>query len=113
MKPRNIRRIVAPVAFGLLSCVVIPAFGQDNHEAQEKKIAMSEVPQAARDAAQKALGRKPTEAKMVQGTSPQEYELEAKMKGGKEMAVHVTADGTVTKHESESAAEEHAEHGHQ
>ena len=107
MKPRNIRRIVAPMAFGLLSCVVIPAFGQDNHEAQEKKIAMTEVPQAAREAAQKALGHKPTEAKMIQGTNPQEYELEAKMKSGKEMSVHVTADGTVTKHEMESESAEH------
>src|SRR5690348_14792906 len=107
MNPRKISRIVAPLAFGLMSCVLIPAFGQDNHESKEKRIAMSEVPQAARDAAQKALGRRPTEAKIVQGTNPQEYELEAKMKGGKEMAVHVTADGTVTKHENESEEHEH------
>jgi hypothetical protein len=59
------------------------------------------VPQPARDAAQKALGMAPTEARLVSGTNPQEYELEGKDKAGKEVSVHVRADGTVVKSEKE------------
>jgi hypothetical protein len=43
----------------------------------------------------------PTEAKMVSGTNPQEYELEAKDRSGKEVGVHVHADGTVVKKEKD------------
>lgn len=43
----------------------------------------------------------PTEAKIVSGTTPQQYELEAKDKSGKEVGVHVRADGTVVKKETE------------
>jgi len=70
-------------------------------ESQEKTVQLSQVPQAARDAGQKALGMAPTEAKMVNGTNPQEYELEAKDSSGKEVSVHVRGDGTVVKKETE------------
>ena len=43
----------------------------------------------------------PTEAKLVSGTNPQEYELEGKDKSGKEVSIHVRADGTVVKTEKE------------
>jgi hypothetical protein len=66
-------------------------------EANEKTIQLSEVPKAARDAAQKELGTAPTEAKVVNGTSPMQYELEAKARNGKESAVHVLANGTNVK----------------
>jgi hypothetical protein len=54
------------------------------------------------EAAKQALGKNPTEAKIVTGTSPQQYELEARNASGKEIAVHVRADGTVVKRETES-----------
>jgi hypothetical protein len=96
------RRLAIPVALGVLF-VAPQTFGQtkDHDEANEKTIQLSQVPKAARDAAQKELGAMPTEAKMVSGTGPQEYELEAKDRSGKEISVHVRADGTATKREKE------------
>ena len=79
----------------------VPSFAASrDEESREKTIQMSQVPKPAVDAATKALGATPTEAKIVNGTSPQEYELEAKT-AGKAKAVHVKADGTVVKTESE------------
>jgi hypothetical protein len=89
-----------PIVFGGLLILAAPGFAANSdEESREKSISLSEVPQQAMEAAQKALGAKPTEAKLVQGTNPQEYELEAKDKSGKEMAVHVLANGTVVKKE--------------
>ncbi len=38
---------------------------------------------------------------MAAGTYPQEYELEAKERSGKDVSVHVRADGAVVKKEKE------------
>jgi hypothetical protein len=43
----------------------------------------------------------PATSKIVSGTNPQEYELEGRNSSGKEVGVHVRADGTVVKTESE------------
>jgi len=103
----NITSILTPVALGLLVVVTAPSFGQGkDEESREKTVQLSEVPQAAMDAARKALGTAPTEAKIISGTSPQQYELEAKNKAGKEVSVHVSADGKVVK----KAYEEHEKH---
>jgi hypothetical protein len=75
--------------------------GSKQEEANEKTIQLSEVPKAARDAAQKELGTAPTEAKVVSGTSPMQYELEAKTTDGKETGVHVLANGTIVKKEKD------------
>lgn len=98
----NFIRLAIPVLSGLLLAAP-QTFAQtkDHDEASEKTVQLSQVPKAARDAAQKELGTTPTEAKMVSGTNPQEYELEAKDRSGKEMSVHVRADGTVVKKEKE------------
>ncbi len=98
----NAMRLAIPATLGML-LLSVPAFAQTKaqEEAQEKTVQLSQVPQPARDAAQKALGTAPTEAKLVNGTSPQEYELEAKATSGKEVSVHVRADGTVVKKETE------------
>ncbi len=95
-------RLVLPIALSALFATA-PCFAQTKaqEESQEKTVQLSQVPQAARDAGQKALGRTPTEAKIVNGTNPQEYELEAKDTSGKETSVHVRADGTVIKKETE------------
>ena len=74
---------------------------KQQEEANEKTIQLSEVPKAARDAAQKELGTAPTEAKIVSGTSPMQYELEAKTTDGKETGVHVLANGTIVKKEKD------------
>ena len=103
----NATSILTPVALGLLVVVTAPSFGQGkDEESREKTVQLSEVPQAAMDAARKALGTAPTEAKIISGTSPQQYELEAKNKAGREVAVHVSADGKVLK----KAYEEHEKH---
>jgi hypothetical protein len=84
-----------PTIVGLIA-VAPQSFSQSQkEESREQTIALSQVPEAARAAAQKVLGAAPTEAKVIKGTDPQQYELEAKTKSGKEMNVHVTADGKV------------------
>jgi hypothetical protein len=80
-----------------------------SEEAREKTVALSSVPKAAVDAAKQALGADPTEAKVISGTKPRQYELEAKNASGQEVAVHVRADGTITKRETESAGHERGE----
>jgi hypothetical protein len=96
-------RIIIPTTFAAALLATAPGFAQTKaqEEANEKTIQLSQVPQAARDAAQKELGMTPTEARIVNGTSPQQYELEAKDKSGKEVSVHVQANGTVVKRETE------------
>lgn len=99
----SMRRAIVPAALSALFILTPSSFAQNrSEEAQEKPIKLAQVPKPARDAAQKVLGVAPTEAKIVKGTTPQQYELEAKDSSGKEMAVHVTADGTVVKKENES-----------
>jgi hypothetical protein len=72
-----------PVVISALAVVSNPGFAQSrNDEYREKTISLSEVPQGAIGAAQKALGIAPTEAKLIQGISPQGYELEAPTKSG-------------------------------
>lgn len=63
----------------------------------KKTVDMAEVPQAAKDAAQKQLGTAPERAKELTNTSPQEYELSAKNGSGKNVKVDVFADGTLAK----------------
>jgi hypothetical protein len=91
-----------PAVVATALALAMPSFAQSkDEEAREKSVKMNQVPQAARDAAEKKLGTAPTEAKIITGTSPQEYELEGKNSSGKEVGVHVRADGTVVKTESE------------
>ena len=100
-------KIVSPIRLRDLN----PGFheGLDKEEAREKTVEMSSVPKAAVDAAKKALGADPTEAKIINGTKPQQYELEAKTSAGKEVAVHVRGDGTIVKRETESEEHERGE----
>lgn len=97
----SVNRIVAPALIGLFVVFSSASFGQSEEESKEKPIRLAEVPAAARDAAQKTLGTAPTEARVISGTTPQEYELTAKDKSGKEKSVHVRADGKVVKEEKE------------
>ena len=98
----RLSQFAIPLAIGVL-LTGQQAFAQTKaqEEAREQTVQLSQVPQPARDAAQKALGMAPTEAKLVSGTNPQEYELEGKDKSGKEVSVHVRADGTLVKTEKE------------
>ena len=91
----------------IISAPVLAA--SKSEEAREKTVALSSVPKAAVDAAKQALGTDPTEAKIISGTKPQQYELEAKTTGGKEAAVHVRADGTIVKRETENEKNERGE----
>ncbi len=101
---------VLPIVLGIATAAGGLAYAAGNsEEAREKTIALSSVPKAAVDAAKRALGADPTEAKIISGTRPQQYEL-AVESGGKENAVHVRANGTIVKHETESEEHERAEH---
>jgi hypothetical protein len=100
-----------PIMAGAVLMLSSPLFAASkSEEAREKTVALSSVPKAAVDAAKQALGADPTEAKVINGTSPRQYELEAKNASGQEVAVHVRADGTVVKRETESAEHERGEH---
>jgi hypothetical protein len=91
-----------PIMLGAALMLSGPLFAASkSEEAREKTVALSSVPKAAIDAAKQALGSDPTEAKIIRGTKPQQYELEAKNSSGKESAVHVRADGTIMKRETE------------
>jgi hypothetical protein len=103
--------LVAPIALGAVLVLTGPVFAQDrSEESRERSVDMSSVPQAAKDAAKQALGADPTEAKIISGTRPQQYELEAEAtNGGPEKAVHVTGDGKVVKTETENESHERGE----
>src|SRR5947208_2943842 len=101
------RKFLLPVIAGSVLVFGSQAFAQGrSEEAREKTVALSSVPKAAVDAARKALGSDPTEAKIISGTRPRQYEL-AVESGGKENAVHVRANGTIVKHETENESAEH------
>lgn len=91
----------------IMSAPVLAA--SKSEEARERTVALSSVPKAAVDAAKQALGADPTEAKIISGTKPRQYELEAKGASGQEVAVHVRADGTIVKKETESGEHERGE----
>ena len=95
-------RLLMSAAFGAALLATAPVMAQSKfEEAKEKPVQLSMVPQAARVAAQKALGSKPTEAKVMEEKGQRIYELEAKNAKGKEKAVHVTADGKIVKREND------------
>lgn len=96
-------RFAIPLMVSTALLAAAPSFAQtkSQEEASEKTVQLSQVPQAARDAAQKELGMAPTEAKIVNGTNPTQYELEAKSQNGKEVGVHVLANGTIVKKEKD------------
>jgi hypothetical protein len=101
------KRYILPIVFVMASVTGGLAYAAgESEEAREKTIALSSVPKAAVDAAKQALGAEPTEAKIINGTKPQQYEL-AVESGGKENAVHVRANGTIVKRETENESAEH------
>lgn len=101
------RTILLPMIAGCALLLSAAAFAQSrSEEAREKATALSSVPKAAVDAARKALGSDPTEAKIISGTRPRQYELSVES-GGKENSVHVRANGTIVKRETENESEEH------
>ncbi|HWF63362.1 MAG TPA: hypothetical protein VN685_01985 [Rhizomicrobium sp.] len=102
--------MIAPLTVGALLVLGGPLFAQSSgEESREKPIALSSVPQAAKDAAKQALGSDPTEAKIISGTRPQQYELEARNSSGQEASVHVRGDGRVIKRETENEEQERNE----
>jgi uncharacterized membrane protein YkoI len=92
-------------ALGALSLAGSPALAHGNkaEEAKEKSVAMAQVPKPAVDAAKKALGADPTDAKVMTEKGQKVYELSAKDASGAEKAVHVSASGKVMKTETEAA----------
>jgi hypothetical protein len=100
---RSLRILTLVVATTFAAGTAASFAAGTSEESREQTVQMSQVPKAARDAATKALGATPSEAKMISGTSPQEYELQAKASNGKAKAVHVKADGTIVKMENESS----------
>jgi len=102
---------IIPMAVGAALVLSTPVLAASkSEEAREKSVEMSSVPKAAVDAAKQALGADPTEAKIINGTKPQQYELAVEASGGKEKAVHVRGDGTIVNRETESEEHERGEH---
>jgi len=102
--------LIAPLAISAIFVLAGPLLAQSAKEdSREKTVALSSVPQPPMDAAKQALGSEPTEAKIIAGTRPQQYELEAKNSSGQEKAIHVTAAGKIVKHETENESQERNE----
>jgi hypothetical protein len=98
----RIYRYTLPIAaLSVFLAAAAPGFAQPTSKqptsTAAQSVQLSQVPQLALEAGKKALGTTPTDAKVIIGTSPQEYELMAKNKSGKQRTVHVLADGTVMK----------------
>jgi uncharacterized membrane protein YkoI len=89
-------------AFTVAALIGGAAFAQMNssHEASEQAVQLSQVPQAARDAAEKDLGAKVSEAKVMQQNGQQVYELETRTASGEQKSVQVSPDGKVLGHEA-------------
>jgi hypothetical protein len=94
-------RLMAPVTTSLFLVLASPSFGQAVDEATMagqglgQAIPLADVPHPALEAAQEVLGTSPTEAKIVVGTDPQVYELEARNQSDKAVGLNVLADGEV------------------
>jgi uncharacterized membrane protein YkoI len=88
----------ALIIAGAMGAIAI-AYDHDDDE-NETAIALSQVPQLARDAAQKQLGGAIREAKVIEQKGQKIYELEGQASGQK-MSVHVTADGNVVQREKD------------
>lgn len=80
---------VVPLMLGTLLSLSTPLL------AAEKIVPLSSVPQPAIDAAKAALGADPSLAKIVIGTKPREYELQAKNASDQRMSALVRESGTV------------------
>ena len=113
-----------PAGASLLLLLAAPSFGQNAYSQsgstqpestsaqtssnmssahhQKKTVDMAEVPQAAKDTAQKQLGTAPERAKEFKGSHPMEYELSARNGSGKNVRVDVFADGTLARKGSSS-----------
>jgi len=63
----------------------------------EQRLELSQVPQLARETAQKALVKMPTEAEMIAGTNPQQYEFTGTDRSGNAVSIHVLQDGKMVK----------------
>lgn len=102
MPDLRVLTFTALVAIGLATAPLLAAenpAGEAMEEATEKPIQLSQVPQAAVQAGEKAIGGKATEARTMQQNGQQIYELERKDATGQEHSVHVSADGKVLKTE--------------
>lgn len=64
-------------------------------------IELSQVPQPARDAAQKQLGATIREARVMEQNGQKVYELDGRDSSGQELAVYVSADGKVLRSEKD------------
>jgi hypothetical protein len=96
--------LVAASAFPLAAGgALAQAQGQNrDEERQEQRIELSRVPAPALNAARQALSVPITEASEVGGRNGQTvYELEGHDQQGREVGVHVAADGQIVKRERE------------
>jgi hypothetical protein len=102
-------RLRAPATMSLFLVLASQSFGQAVDEKTladqglGQAIPLAEVPHPALEAAQKVLGTSPTEAKIMVGTDPQVYELEARNQSDKAIGLNVLADGEVLKTKKEGA----------
>jgi hypothetical protein len=102
-------RLMAPATISLFLVLASQSFGQAVDETTMadqglgQAIPLADVPHPALEAAQEVLGTSPTEAKIMVGTDPQVYELEAKNPSDKAIGVNVLADGEVLKTKQEGA----------
>jgi hypothetical protein len=93
MEERMKKILIIGASVGALASATIPA-GAANEPSGEKPVSLSSVPRPALEAAQRSLRTRPTLAKIVVGTKPEQYDLWAK--DDSDQRIHVRADGTAT-----------------
>jgi uncharacterized membrane protein YkoI len=89
----EMRKVAMGAAVAALIAGGAVALAISSEEENETAIELSQVPQPARDEAQKQLGGTIREAKVMERDGQKLYELEGQNTSGQKMSVYVTADG--------------------
>jgi uncharacterized membrane protein YkoI len=97
----RMRKIIFAAAAAFVIAVAIGAIAVVYDGEDETPIELTQVPQPARDAAQKQLAGAIREAKVIEQRGQKIYELEGQDASGQKMSVHVTADGNVVQREKD------------
>ncbi len=93
------RKILIAAAAAAIFAGGAVALAISSKEENETAIELSQVPQPARDTAQKQLGGAIREAKVMEQNGQKVYELEGQNASGQKMSVYVNADGKIVSHE--------------
>lgn len=93
--------IIAGVGILVLAGGVLVAESKPSDQASEQPVQISAVPQAALIAAQRDLGVKVVQAKVMKQDGQTVYDLEGQSASDEARSVQVTANGKILSHETD------------